>query len=83
LKYFKDEYLSHVKDKKCQAGCCTGLMNYYILPEKCTGCTLCVKKCPVNAVEGSVKKAHNIITEKCIKCGTCQAACKFGAILKR
>ncbi|MGI5920406.1 MAG: NADH-ubiquinone oxidoreductase-F iron-sulfur binding region domain-containing protein [Syntrophomonadaceae bacterium] len=87
LRYFKDEYISHVRDKRCQAGRCSGLAIYHIIPEKCTGCSLCTKKCPVNSIEGSMrrgtpKKLYQIIQEKCIKCGSCMAACKFEAIEK-
>jgi len=83
MKYFHDEYVGHVKDKKCVAGCCTALLEYHVIPEKCIGCTACARKCPVNCIEGSAKQVHNIIQEKCIKCGSCMTACKFNAIEKR
>lgn len=82
LKYFKDEYLKHITDKKCPAGVCTNLLTYEINPEACVGCTLCAKKCPVSCISGSVKNPHEIDQEKCIKCGACYTACKFNAITK-
>ena len=70
-------------DKKCPAGVCKSLLHYEIVPEKCKGCTLCARKCPVNAISGSVKEPHVIDTSKCIKCGVCIGNCKFGAIIKK
>ena len=81
LKYFKDEYIAHIVDKKCPAGVCKDLMQYKIT-DKCKGCTLCARKCPVNAITGTVKEMHTIDTDKCIKCGVCISSCKFGAIIK-
>jgi ferredoxin len=75
-----DEYMEHIKDKKCRAGKCSKLVTYKVDAEKCKGCTLCARKCPVNAISGELKKPHVIDTKKCIKCGACEAACKFGAI---
>ncbi len=83
LRVFKDEYLAHVLDKKCPAGVCKDLLEYYILPEKCTGCTLCVKICPVSCISGQVKHCHVIDQDLCIKCGVCLEKCKFDAIVKR
>ena len=82
LRFFKDEYIAHVVDKKCPAGVCKALLNYSIDPDKCKGCTLCARKCPVGAISGSVKEPHVIDTAKCIKCGVCMSNCKFGAISK-
>lgn len=80
LKYFKNEYIEHIVDKKCKAQECTNLLKYEINPELCRGCTLCAKKCPVNAIEGTVKTAHTIDMTKCIKCGNCKTVCKFNAV---
>ncbi len=82
LKFFKDEYIAHVVDKKCPAGVCKALLNYSIIADKCKGCTLCARKCPVGAISGTVKEVHTIDTAKCIKCGVCESNCKFGAIIK-
>ncbi len=80
LRYFRDEYIAHVVDKKCPAGVCKSLLRYKIDPAKCKGCTLCARKCPVGAISGSVREAHTIDAAKCIKCGVCMSTCKFGAI---
>ncbi|MFO7897230.1 MAG: NADH-quinone oxidoreductase subunit NuoF [Candidatus Cloacimonadales bacterium] len=82
LKYFKEEYLAHITEKRCPAGVCTNLLTYEIDPELCVGCTLCAKKCPVSCISGEVKQPHAIDQEQCIKCGACYAACKFDAITK-
>ena len=83
LKYFRDEYNAHVNDKSCPTGQCKSLTKsvFRILADKCKGCTLCAKKCPVEAITGKVKEAHVIDEQKCISCGACKAACKFGAIV--
>ena len=80
LKYFKNEYIEHIHEKKCAAHECIALLKYEIDPEKCRGCTLCSKKCPVNAIEGTVKNPHTIDMDKCIKCGNCKSVCKFNAV---
>ena len=83
LKFFRDEYIAHVVDKKCPAGVCKDLLSFSIEADKCKGCTLCAKKCPVGAISGAVKEAHTIDTSKCIKCGVCMDSCKFKAIIKK
>ena len=80
LKYFRDEYIAHVVDKKCPAGQCKALMSYKIDPDKCKGCTKCARQCPVGAISGNVKEPHVIDQSKCIKCGACAAGCAFKAI---
>jgi NADP-reducing hydrogenase subunit HndC len=83
LKYFRDEYVTHVVDKKCPAGVCKDLLTYTIIEEKCKGCTACARVCPANAITGAVKTPHVIDPAKCLKCGACVAKCKFGAIEKK
>jgi len=78
---FYDEYIEHVKEKKCRAGNCKSLMQYLIIPENCIGCTLCARNCPVDAISGERKQAHLIDQNKCIKCGACIEKCKFNAII--
>lgn len=82
LRYFKNEYIAHVKDKRCPAGVCQDLLTYKIIDLRCKGCTACARGCPVGAISGTVKQPHSIDTTKCIKCGACMSKCKFGAIIK-
>ena len=83
LKFFREEYVAHIQDKKCPAGVCKALMTYAIDADKCRGCTACARKCPAGAIEGKVKEVHTINTDKCIKCGVCMETCKFGAVVKK
>lgn len=82
IKYFRDEYEAHIEDKKCPARTCKALITYAIDAEKCKGCGICAKKCPVNCIKGEIKEAHFIIQDECIKCGTCLAVCppRFSAV---
>jgi NADH:ubiquinone oxidoreductase subunit F (NADH-binding)/(2Fe-2S) ferredoxin/Pyruvate/2-oxoacid:ferredoxin oxidoreductase delta subunit len=82
LHYFYDEYLAHVKDKRCPAGVCQALFTFHILPEKCVGCTACARICPVQCIEGEPRKEHIIDQSRCIKCGACFNTCRFSAIAK-
>lgn len=83
LRYFRDEYEAHIKDKKCPAGVCQALLEYVIIEDKCKGCGLCARQCPVDAISGERKNPYHIDTEKCIKCGACMDKCPFHAIEKR
>ncbi len=83
MEHYMDEYKAHIYEKRCPAGVCKSLLNYYIEPDKCRGCTLCARNCPANAISGAVKSVHVIDPKKCIKCGQCIAHCKFNAIDKK
>lgn len=83
MRFFRDEYVAHIKDKTCPAGVCKKLLKYSIIEDKCKGCTLCARNCPVDAISGAVKTPHVIDTAKCIKCGACMDKCRFGAIIRK
>jgi len=83
LRYFRDEYEAHIKEKRCPAGVCKELITYRILEDVCTGCHRCFRECPQQAVSGEVKKPHQIDKDKCIKCGICFDVCKFNAVAKK
>jgi NADH-quinone oxidoreductase subunit F len=82
LKYFRDEYEAHIKEKRCPAKVCKALTSYYINPEKCTACMICFKNCPTEAIHGDKNVVHWIEQEKCIKCNTCFEVCppRFSAV---
>jgi NADH:ubiquinone oxidoreductase subunit F (NADH-binding)/NAD-dependent dihydropyrimidine dehydrogenase PreA subunit len=80
LRYFRDEYLAHIRDKRCPAGVCKALIRYSILPDKCTGCMACAKNCPVSCISGERKKLHVIDQQRCIKCGMCYSVCNYDAV---
>ena len=82
LRYFRDEYIAHIVDKKCPAGVCKDLLRFKIDPDKCRGCTLCARTCPADAITGVVREVHMIDPDKCLKCGACIEKCRFGAIYK-
>jgi len=83
IRYYLDEYKAHIHEGKCPAGECQALVDFYVVDDKCVGCTLCAKSCPVDAISGSVKEVHVIDIEKCVKCGKCLTSCNFGAIRTR
>ncbi|MCK4807736.1 MAG: 4Fe-4S binding protein, partial [Candidatus Aegiribacteria sp.] len=80
IRYFRDEYETHIRDRKCKAGKCKALIEYNIIADNCTGCTLCAKNCPADAIEGILKEPHVIDQEKCIRCGMCREVCNFNAV---
>ena len=83
LRYFKDEYIAHIEEKRCPAGVCKNLLSFHIVADKCKGCTACARDCPVGAISGAVREPHIIDLNKCIKCGACMEKCRFGAIVKQ
>ena len=83
MRYFREEYEEHVRDKKCRAGVCTALFQYYIIPEKCKRCGICAKVCPVQCISGDRQTPYVIDQERCIKCGACMEACPFDSIIKQ
>jgi ferredoxin len=83
LKYFEDEYIRHIVDKRCPAGKCSSLVTYSIIEEKCKRCGICFNNCPVNAICGDKEKGYTVTQEKCTKCGRCFDVCKFKSILKK
>ena len=81
IRYFRDEYKAHIREKRCPASVCKALITFTIVEEKCTGCVVCARECPQGAISGEKKKVHTIDQEKCIKCGLCRDSCKFEAII--
>jgi len=81
IRYFRDEYEAHIQDGKCPTRQCKALIRFDIVADKCIGCTICAKKCPVDAIFGKVKELHTIDHDKCTKCGICKDVCKFDAVV--
>lgn len=84
IRYFRDEYEAHIKEKRCPALVCTELVSYYVLPDKCQGCQICLRNCPVDAISGGKRLVHIIDQDKCTRCGVCLEFCppKFSAVVK-
>ncbi len=82
LRYFRDEFIVHIKEHRCPTQKCQNLIKYFIVEDKCTGCTVCARRCPVSCIIGEKRKVHEILQERCIKCGECYNSCKFDAIIK-
>lgn len=83
IRYFRDEYEAHIKEKRCPAGVCQALLRYMIVPELCKGCGICAKNCPTSAISGKIKEVYTIDQDKCIKCGVCMQKCPFKAIIRK
>ncbi|HHW09363.1 MAG TPA: NADH-quinone oxidoreductase subunit NuoF [Firmicutes bacterium] len=83
IRYFRKEYEAHIMDRACPAGVCKDLIRYYILPDKCIGCTVCARRCPVKCIQGARTEVHVIDETRCIKCGECLKSCKFGAVVRQ
>jgi NAD-dependent dihydropyrimidine dehydrogenase PreA subunit len=81
LRYFREEYEAHIREKRCPAGVCRALVKYEIVPDKCTGCAVCLRACPQEAISGKRREPHLIDQEKCIQCGACYEVCRFDAIV--
>lgn len=80
IRYFRDEYEAHIVDKTCLAGVCKGLIDYSVISENCTGCMVCLRNCPSDAISGAKQEVHTIDIEQCTRCGMCKSVCKFDAI---
>jgi Na+-translocating ferredoxin:NAD+ oxidoreductase RNF subunit RnfB len=81
IRYFRDEYEAHIRENRCPAGVCKAMVTYRILPENCTGCTLCARNCPADAITGKRKEVHVIDPALCTRCDTCRQVCKFDAVV--